>query len=277
MKTKGTRDQIIKWGTGVLAAICFSAVNARGNLVGDWRFNGNLNDSSGFFNDGVFHGTAPASYVTNSGHVALALDGADQYVSVPANGNLLDLNAESFTIAAWLYLHAPFTSRVETLIAGKADTVSFTDYALTADYFGQSTNNATQAGFFGYTGNGGGHGNVADYYGYYDTYLNLVLTYDHPSGTLRIYQNSTLVDTKTGLNGPTANPADLQIGNAFGTFLRSDLDEIQIYDQWMGGPQVTALYNSGNGPIPVPEPTSACLVALGLAALGGRIWNRKRA
>ncbi len=240
-------------------------------VISAWNFNGNLADGVSGFN-GTFSGTGTATYATIAGHQTLVLDGIDNAVHVAADGNALDLNQESFTIAAWLYVEGVPTARREAMLAGKNSSSSLSDYAMTIDY-NNGINGAGGVTGYGYTGPGGGAGSLGSAVSY-SSYLNLVLTYDHPTHTLTYYRNSELRDSKSvGITGPVSSSVDLVFGDAFGTFMAGNLDEIQIYGNTMTQSEVTALYNNGNGPIPVPEPSSiACIVM----ALSGCLLKRKR-
>lgn len=240
-------------------------------VISAWNFNGDLVDGVSGYN-GTFSGTGTATYATISGHQTLVLDGIDNAVHVAANGNALDFNAQSFTIAAWLYVAGVPDARREAMIAGKPNSTSFTDYAMTVDYVNRINEGDGYLVVGGYTGPGGSTGIASTVS--YGSYLNMVLTYDHPTNTLSLYRNSEFRESKSvGITGPITSSVDLVFGDAFGTFLAGNLDEIQIYGNSMTQSEVTALYNSGNGPVPVPEPSSLACIVL---ALSGCLLGRKR-
>ena len=256
-------------GLGIILA----ATGAQASLIGNWRFNGDLTSTVDAAQDGVYHGSGSASFVNSGGHTMLALDGVDQYVTALGTG-ALDMDQSSFTLATWLQVLPVPTARREALVAGKADASNLANYALTVDYNNQTD---TVAGLltYGYTrranGNNASRASVL-YFEDVTTYLNVVVTYDQPTQTLALYRNSSLRDSLTGVDyGPIANGGDFYIGrNPFGSYLHGEIDEIQVYDHAMTGPEVVTLYNGGNGPVPVPEPSTLVLVGIAAAFLLGK-------
>jgi prepilin-type N-terminal cleavage/methylation domain-containing protein len=77
-------------------------------LVGEWLFDGNSNDTSGFGNHAVLHGTPlPAPpYVEGvvSSSQGIAFDGVSQFASISnPDGGVLDIgNRDSYTINFWM-------------------------------------------------------------------------------------------------------------------------------------------------------------------------------
>ena len=83
-----------------LAIISFSQVDIKKGLVAHYPFNGNLNDSSGFKNNGTNMGVTPASNKLNQPNTAYFFSGDDDYVNVPATASIQPQNA--VTVAAWV-------------------------------------------------------------------------------------------------------------------------------------------------------------------------------
>jgi hypothetical protein len=244
--------------------------------IAQWQFNGDLNDSIGNFNL-TFHGTdSSPDYVTDAnGHQSLALDGVDQYADVAVQGTPLDFNHSSFTIAAWLTIEVPSDERRVTLIAGRRSSSGLDDYAIALDYENFTTAAGHNPIAEAYTNPGGGAGSVTSTVNF-NQYLNLIMTYDQSTTTVTLYRNGVRRSFKiTNGTGPYSNSTPLEIGHYISTFtnayLKADLDEVRIYNTALDQDEVTALYNSGKGPAPLPEPGS-----LPLLALGGLLCTRNR-
>ncbi|MCP4607947.1 MAG: LamG domain-containing protein [Planctomycetes bacterium] len=71
--------------------------NASAELVGHWKFDGNLDDSAGSAN-GIFTGGTPG-YGAGMVNQALVFDGADDYLELPS-----PTNPATYTITAWVKL-----------------------------------------------------------------------------------------------------------------------------------------------------------------------------
>ncbi|MDI6450222.1 LamG-like jellyroll fold domain-containing protein [Anaerobaca lacustris] len=78
-----------------LGVLCLVSPSARGDLVGHWPFDGNLNDVAGTAN-GTFSG-GQASYEKGRVRQAISFDGVDDYVDIPSPAN-----PSVYTIAAWV-------------------------------------------------------------------------------------------------------------------------------------------------------------------------------
>src|ERR1041384_6191515 len=101
---KSMKANLKKWMTTSLPIIGLAAMNAEANLVADWRFDTNLQDSSGYEHTANFNGGTPV-YVSSVSGSALSLDGTNDYLNVSTSGNNLDLSG-SFAITAWLTVRA---------------------------------------------------------------------------------------------------------------------------------------------------------------------------
>ena len=262
--------------------LCLMVPEVPAELVGNWRFNGDLTSTITPLQDGAFNGTGSPSYVTNGNQVALSLDGVDQYVTAAGTGGL-DMDQSSFTLAVWLRVLSVPTARREAVVAGKADASNLANYALTVDYNNQ-VGTVSSLLTYGYTRRAAGNNASLASVLYFEdvvTDLNLVLTYDQPTQALTLYRNSAIRDDITGVDyGPIATGGTFYIGrNPFGTFLHGEIDEVQVYNHAMNQAEVTDLYNSGNGPVPVSPSFSVSatavedVMALSFTSNVGRIYR----
>ncbi len=98
-------------GAATLTAICNGQVITKGVIqdgaVGIWSFEGHARDLSGKNNNGTLQGGT--GFVSGKHGLAISLDGASQYVSVPHNNSLN--NRHAWTIDAWIYPDAIPTNR----------------------------------------------------------------------------------------------------------------------------------------------------------------------
>ena len=77
------------------------AANAQADLVGQWQFEGNLNDISGNGNDATTQGDAVIENDPERGLVAV-LDGSGDYLEIPYS-NSLNITGDQITLASWVY------------------------------------------------------------------------------------------------------------------------------------------------------------------------------
>jgi hypothetical protein len=101
----------LKIAVGLVIAELFliGGVNAQvGNLLAEWHFDGDANDSSGNGNNGTIYGAIFTSGINGQG---LSFDGVDDYVNVPDSPTL---NPEHITISAWIlpYKNGDYSSIV---------------------------------------------------------------------------------------------------------------------------------------------------------------------
>jgi len=73
-------------------------------LVGEWKFDGNTNDTSGYGNNAVMYSLPTYSGGVSSVGQAVNFDGISQYVAInnPANGVLDIGNKDSYTVNFWM-------------------------------------------------------------------------------------------------------------------------------------------------------------------------------
>ncbi|MBS3056528.1 MAG: LamG domain-containing protein [Candidatus Aenigmarchaeota archaeon] len=69
------------------------------NLVGYWKFDGNVNDSGGNWNHGTIHGNI--SFEMGKFDQALNFNGYDNYVEIP-DSDVLDFGVSDFTVSFWV-------------------------------------------------------------------------------------------------------------------------------------------------------------------------------
>jgi hypothetical protein len=81
--------------------ILYLASNTQADLVGQWQFEGNLNDISGNGNDATAQGDAVIDNDPERGLIAV-LDGSGDYLEIP-HSNSLNITSDQITLTSWVY------------------------------------------------------------------------------------------------------------------------------------------------------------------------------
>ena len=201
------------------------------DLVGEWTFNGNANDTSGYGNNGS---SCPSFVPDRKGQAskACSFNGTSDYVDV-GNGASLDVGAEesSMTIEAWVYLDVVKSSE----IVAKVD-----------QYWFEIKGNSTIEFLFLDTANG-----IVRIYSNAGvitagTWLHLVAVKDGTTG--RIYKNGIDATSSSDvLDDIRTTTNNLLIGsyNASSDYFNGLIDEVRIYNSALLSYQTKQLYAQG--------------------------------
>ncbi len=197
------------------------------DLVGEWKFDNNTNDSSGYENNGTM-GDDP-SYVDGMFGKALEFDGND-YVSIP-DSDFLDLT-ELGTIEVWAKKNSQkhYQMYITKGIASANTGYQLMDYGTTGRIvlrWGSDGNNI-----------------VTDEVVPTDKWYHIVGTYD--GSDLRIYLNGSLSKKVPYTTNAVANTDPLRIGRrSDGYFFDGTLDEVRIYNKALSSAEIQQLYAQG--------------------------------
>jgi outer membrane protein assembly factor BamB len=202
------------------------------DLVGEWRFDGNANDSSGNGNNGTING---ATFVHGISGQALSFDGVDDYVNISNSATLMI--TDSITIEAW----------VNPRELGVWDRVVFkcaSDDLLTCAYvFGLSSHGGVYFGMFN------GHSQT-----YIDGSKQIPTDeWTHMTGTwdgttMRIYINGVEQAETLPFVGPI-NSANSQLKLGLGFYsgdsyaFNGTIDEVRIYNRALSADEIKRQYD----------------------------------
>ncbi|MFC1620616.1 LamG-like jellyroll fold domain-containing protein, partial [Candidatus Neomarinimicrobiota bacterium] len=252
----GSIDDILLWKrriTDAEIASLYSAGSWDAGLIAYYPFNGNANDASGNGYHGSVNGAALTADRFGNANGAFSFDGVDDYIYVPANGELsFDAATESYSVAVWFRINA-FTNNFGDLHIIKdreVGTNSWQSYSLAVN--NESNPEASRKRLQNGIWNGA-----------YDSYL--VRTADTLQANRWYYGVSAvkagevsqlyldgllkdalsivdITDTKGNTGGITigagAYPSGLQHFNG-------DISEVRIYNRALSATEINSLYHEG--------------------------------
>lgn len=274
MKRKESKRALSILGAAVAMGFALAPV-AQGAIIGQWLLNGDLNDSSGNGNHGVFEGAeGSGSFVaTPGGGQGVYLNGVNNSDGGKVNfgsPELFDRSGDKATsIEAWVKLAAGAqTGRIHNLF-GWEITSSF-------GLMYEGGHEWLHRHGVGYHGTGGGatpvietsHINqVSDVLP--DQWHHVVAVKDKPGqDAVGFFLDGQLVNYSGG-RAPIVDAIadqDLSFGDGSGNRLEGTWDQVTLWDEYLSAEQVADLYAAG--PV-IPEPTSIALIGMGLLAFCG--------
>lgn len=222
--------------------------------VGYWRFDGNVLDSSGLANNGVFFGSTP-KFVPGMSGQALELNGTSDFVRV---ANAPSLNPTSaISLVAWVKLRTFAGSGSDPIIDKGYFGHSYPYYQyqlnVTGNLYGSSPGSL---GFYcGASGSPFGAAAPAHTWSPNQWYF-VVGTYD--GAAVRFFVNGELVDEHVASGSLSDYGKPVQFGkfNNLDFYLPATLDEIRIFDRALSSNEIHALYSNPGDAAAVWPPTS---------------------
>ncbi|MBX3378605.1 MAG: hypothetical protein KF805_00795 [Phycisphaeraceae bacterium] len=239
----------------LLAAACTHApAQTCTGQVGHWRFDGNVLDSSGLANDGIFFGSTP-NYVPGVSGQALELNGTSDFVRVANAPSLNPLSAIS--LAAWVKPRTFSGSGSDPIIDKGYFGHSFPYYQyqlnVTGNLYGSSP--GTLGFYCGASGSPFGASTGGGFWSPNQWYF-VVGTYD--GAAVRFFANGELVDEHPAAGSLSDYGKPVQFGkfNNLDFYLPATIDEIRIFDRALSPDEIHALYANPADAAAVWPPTS---------------------
>ena len=208
-------------------------------LVGEWKFEGNTLDTSGYGNNGVNNG---ATFVQGKIGQALSFDGVSNVVSVPNSPSLNFGTSGSFTISTWMKsTQSGFGVIVDDrrnndgVYAGYS--IEDNSGTLTARIRDNSAHDVAVVATK----------NVND-----GIFHHIVFVIDRSTQTEKIYLDNTLQATASISNvGDTNTLYFLTFGgdtspNTLVNFFSGTIDQIRIYSKALSQQEIQTLFNEGS-------------------------------
>ncbi|PWB55564.1 MAG: hypothetical protein C3F06_02190, partial [Candidatus Methanoperedenaceae archaeon] len=213
-----------------------------GSLVGWWRFNNEVGESSSSFIDWSNHGntatcistSCPTSTTGKSGK-ALYFDGSNDYLNA-GNGASLDITG-NITVVAWIR-----PGRLETAyLVKKASSGSTDGYEL-------SLSSSTGKAYFRVNGKTSGNTyklfSTSKFPVDGNTWVHLAGVYN--KNKLQIFFNGNLENSMTGPANILSNTDNLEIGGPDDSrYFKGTIDEVRIWNRALSPEEIKASYNSG--------------------------------
>ncbi|MEQ9353698.1 MAG: FG-GAP-like repeat-containing protein [Vicingaceae bacterium] len=204
------------------------------NLAADYRFTGNVVDSSGNSNDATVNGATLAQDRFSNANSAYTFDGLDDHLTV-SHSTALEIFDEEFSIGLWFNKNNTTENEVLLRKAGNDDT-------------GIELKVKQDSVFLGYNLSGAGNvlktGNVINPNSWY--YLNVI----RKDSIVTVYLDSDSL-TSAVIKSDFNNTETLYIGSDrnINKFWDGEIDDIHLYDSALSKAQIDSLYGLNNWPL----------------------------
>jgi len=209
--------------------------DVRDGLVGEWKLDGNLLDTSGNGNDGTFFGGTP-NYVAGRVGSCVEFDGVDDYVNC-GNDTSLDFANDSFSISTWVKI---LGSNNEQVVISKGAIGGTPGWALYArrdnHYIEFLTIDESIVGAYRYFS--GGFTQIND-----GAWHHLVLVFDRTSNE-KLYIDGVLFSSANIVTGIFDSVSPLNIGRRVGIYISGSIDEVRLYNRALTPTEVDTLYRT---------------------------------
>ncbi|HVV25624.1 MAG TPA: LamG domain-containing protein [Candidatus Saccharimonadales bacterium] len=212
-------------------------------LIGWWKLNGNLKDSTPYAHNGTAIGSpAPTTDREGTTNGAYSFNGTTDYISVGSNSQFIPANNAPFSFSMWVQPTNLATSYNRSLLSDQA----YPNIGIRA---GINVNGK----FHLWSSEDGGTMNFA---GATSLSVNqwylLTATYDGSTG--RVYVNGKLDGSGSGTVLSPANTA-IFIGHISGVdYFQGSIADVRLYNRALSQSDITNLYNSYNSQVNLYSP-----------------------
>ncbi|WP_035614129.1 LamG-like jellyroll fold domain-containing protein [Haloferula sp. BvORR071] len=204
-------------------------------LVSWWRAEGNANDAIGSNHGTLTNGT---SFAPGKVGQAFALDGGNDYISIPDSASL---QPTSLTLEGWFNFSGG---------GGNPHLFARTVGTGTADSFVIWLNGPTLRAGVG-DAVGGGNGVSVPFTPVAGQWYHIAFTFDNDAQRASLYLDGALIGTNVAAgtvaydNHPVLLGADIDNGNV-GNFFYGRIDEASIYSRALSAAELASIYNAGS-------------------------------
>jgi prepilin-type N-terminal cleavage/methylation domain-containing protein len=223
----------LQWSSGVHRVL-------GANLVGHWPLNGDVNDISGYGNNGTMHNFEgePEDYwvdgVPGTGNQALDFDGVDDYVDCGDNDDL-NMTTTNFTIGVWIKYNGIFNQYDGIVYRGVSGALDVPSYLISLYNTGWRVRLWNQSAS-GSTFASGTTLQIGNYY-------YLVFTYNHQDVIL--YEDGEEIRSFEYSQNLNSEQAKLNIGryhSSFFQYFNGLIADVCIYDTVLTAEEVSRIY-----------------------------------
>ncbi len=221
-----------------------SLIGRSEGLVGWWPLDGSPNDQSGNNNNGTWFGSMIGGSYYTGGKINQAgnFNGTDDYVSV-GNSPIFDMGTGNMTISAWLSSYTDPSNYGN--VVGKISWNGVLGYGIVNAY---DTGTNCVMGYMAKNGISDRVVNDSTAYcpssGSWHLYTTV---FNRVSNTLALYVDGSLVNSKSiaGYSGVGfTNTAAVTIGVYDNNYLKSNIDDVRIYNRTLSAAEIQAIYNA---------------------------------
>ena len=213
--------------------------NLSNNLIAFYPFNGNANDESGFYQNGIVHNASLSADRKNISNKAFDFDGKNSYIIIPKPTSLNTTG--SISVSCWIYPRS--CNKYESWIS-KANSVAWTSQWRAG--FGENNNYE-----WGFTESR--LDNKQSIWNDYWTTNNLIplnkwthvaVTADQATGFVFMYINGNKIVQFDNLKSFEKSDAPLYIGyqKDDNVYFNGKIDEVRIYNRVLNDQEVDAVY-----------------------------------
>lgn len=213
---------------GGSSPVATNPVNLQKGLVGWWRMNGNVKDSTPYANNGVNSGATPTIDRKGLANGAYSFNGTSNYVTAAP------VSLAKFTVGAWI--------KPNGLQTDSASVVSDTyptkvNYAIFFNPGSLQVHGGIYLGGWYYTP----IATLAD-----GVWAHIVFTYD--GNTMTLYVNGNTIGTTAYVASPSSSGTAFNIGRRWDlpNYFNGSISDVRLYNRAISAAEVVALYGQYN-------------------------------